>query len=494
MIRFGNLMSDQPDHENPGASVANNVLPLTAQSYGPLAGLAAISDAVTNRVQGAIAAKDNAGNVFTFAADSDDLFRLNGTSWTNVSKSAQAYSVDSERMVQFAVFGNRVVAAMGIADPLQTFVMGTDSAFSDLDAAAPRARHVAVIRDHLMVGNTFDGTDGAQPQRVWFSAIGDPTDWPTIGSADAASKQSDRRDIRYGGAVQRIIGAVGGLDGAIFMETAIYRVIYTGPPGVFRITDVERQRGTPAPYSVVNVGRFAFYLGEDDFYLFDGSGSRPLGAQRIAKSFFAELDQNYFYRVVGAADPINKMVFWIYPGSGNTDGEPNRIAVYNWDIDRWSFGDVTQQYIFEDLTEGYNLDNADSLGNVDNAPHNPDSRAWTAGRLVLSAFDADKKLARYTGSTLEATLETGETGGNDFIFVDGVRPYIDGGTVTVTLRHRNSPSGSVTDDGPNAVGSDGMAHFTREARYLRAQCKIAAGGSWGHAQGVDLVGADGGTL
>ena len=59
--------------------------------------------------------------------------------------------------------------------------------------------------------------------------------------------------------------------------------------------------------------------------------------------------------------------------------------------------------------------------------------------------------------------------------------------------YRDSPSGSVTTDGPNSVDANGTAHFTRSCRYARATIKVAAGGTWTHAQGVDLDVSEDGT-
>ena len=48
---------------------------------------------------------------------------------------------------------------------------------------------------------------------------------------------------------------------------------YIQPPAVFKFREIERDRGAYARNSVVNVGPFGFYLGEDGFFTFNGSGS-----------------------------------------------------------------------------------------------------------------------------------------------------------------------------------------------------------------------------
>ena len=493
MIPFGTFAPDQPDYANPGgATVAKNVLPRTKGSYTPLASLSSVSNALSARAQGGFASRDQDGNVKTFAGDVSKLYELDGSTWNDVSNGT--YTLGDEETWEFTQYGERVIA-VGYNQNPQDYLLCTDVAFSDLAGSPPVGRHVGVIKDFVFIGNHTN-----TPNRVQWCAIDNPTDWPTIGSADAAQKQSDRQDLPEGGWVQAISGAVGNVDGLIFMDTAIYRVQYEGSPTVFGFYKIEHSRGTPAPNSVANVGNQAFYLSEDGFYRTDGITSAPIGAQRVDKWFWNEVDQSYLYRLHGVADPIAKVVMWVFPENGSSDGSCTRYVAYHWDVDEWSHGEFNCQLIFRDMTQGYNLDNADGLGyTVETSPYGPDSRAWTGGRLILSAFDTSNQLARFTGANLAATFETGEYDSTSLLnasgwrlYVDGIRPYVDGGTATVSLKYRDLPTDSVSTDGPNAVDGDGVAHFTRSTRYVRAVVDIAAGGAWTHAQGVDFdVSADG---
>jgi len=489
MIPFAQYTPDQPDYENQGSAYINNVLPRTEASYAPLSGLSSISGVVgTGVVRGAGSLRDNDGVVYNFASDEKDFFLLNTGTWNNVSASAGAYTVSSDYPVEFVGFGERCIAILGLSDDMQTYLMGTDSTFSQLNSDAPRARVGSVIGDFVMVGNTFDSTDGGVPNRVWWSAFNDPTDWPSIGSSDAASKQSDYNDIATGNTVQAIVGAIGGTDGAVFLEKAIYRIVYEGPPTIFGFYEIERDRGAHARNSVVNVGTVAFYLDESGFFAFDGTKSTPIGDRRVDKTFFANLNQTYIDRVYGSADSINKIVFWAYPSVNSTSGEPDTLIMYNWAIDRWSTADVSMQYLTTGLTPGYTLEQLDGINsNLDLLPLSLDSRSWTGGERLLSAFDTDGDLARFSGDILEAQLETTEASGAEGtrIHISGIRPYVDGGTVTTQIRSRDTPGGTPTDSAYEAVGTDGMSHFNISTRYGRARIKIAAGGTWTHAQGVD---------
>ena len=347
-----------------------------------------------------------------------------------------------------------------------------------------RAKAIAVVKDFVMLGNIYDG-DGTTPNRIHWSGINDPTSWLTVGSASAAAVQSDRQDLPVGGEIMAITGAIGGMDGAVFCKKAIYRLSYVGPPTIFNITEVERDRGPVARNSLVNVGSFGFYLGEEGFWSFTGSGSQAIGDQKVDRFFLNDLDQNYIDRVYGAADPVSKMVYWAYAGQNNSSGQPNKVIIYNWGIDRWSTAEVTQEYMFRNLSVAVTLENLDSFGNLDALGVSLDDPSWIGGLTSLNSFNSDYKLCRFTGTNLAATLETQEIGGANRVFVNAIRPYVDGGTMTVKLKHRVAPTDAVTETSENSIDADGQAHFTVSTRFVRAQVNVAAGGEWTHAQGVD---------
>ena len=256
-----------------------------------------------------------------------------------------------------------------------------------------------------MLGNIYD-SDGTTPNRIHWSGINDPTSWLTPGSAAAAAVQSDRQDLPSGGEVMGITGAIGGMDGVVFCRKAIYRLSYVGPPTIFNITEVERDRGPMARNSIVNVGPFGFYLGEEGFWSFTGAGSTAIGDQKVDRFFLDDLDQNFIDRVYGAADPVSKMVYWAYPGANNISGRPNKLIIYNWAIDRWSTAEVEQEYMFRNLSIGYTLELLDDFGNMDSIETPLDDPSWIGGLTSLNGFDSDYKLARFTGTNLAATLET----------------------------------------------------------------------------------------
>jgi hypothetical protein len=477
---------DLPAHQNPGLIVCRNVISRTDKSYGPFSSLATYSSALTARCQGAFTARDDAGNISIFAGDVSKLYSLTSasTTWEDVSNGT--YTAPSDGQWNFCQFGQRIIACNGV-DEAQSYVMGSSTDFADLNAAdAPIAKFPAIVKGFLVLGWV-----NGLPERIHWSALEDPTTFPTPGSAAAAAVQSDFQDlVGDGGWVQGVVGGLGTADGVVFQERAIWRMTYVGSPLVFQFDAVEGARGTPAPGSICKLGAVVAYLGEDDFYMFDGSNSLPIGANQIARTFFADLNQTYIANISSTVDPINKIFYWAYPSGDSTDGVCDRILSWNWNTKRWTLiedaGDI--EYLFRAGTFGYTMDSADGLGyTMDTSPFGPDSRFWTGGYPILAGFNSSHVLGFFSGSALEAEFETGDLDLADGkrIFVSGVRPIIDGGTITASIGYRNTQSDAVSYTTATSVQADAYCPQRVAARFVRANIAIASGGSWTHASSFE---------
>lgn len=497
----------RPDSPNFGADMVTvtGCVPLTKESYGPFPTLATISDALGARCQGGGAFLDSSNNVNVFAADATKLYKLGSTTWADVSQAGD-YTIGSASTIQFiqhSTATNRIIAAGDINTNMQTYVLGSSTLFADLSAAAPRARYIALIHPGIpIVGNTYDATDGYVQNRVWWPDItnNDPTSWPTIGSAAAQAAQSDYRDLAFGGPVTALTGPVGGAaSGLVFCRKAIYRIVYAGPPSVYEFFALSYSLGTPCSNSVVNIRDKVFFVAEDGFYMCDGSGIYPIGAQKVDKYFWGRVDQAYLNRVYGAADPLAKVVYWSAPDGTNSGGDPSFILAYNYELDRWSMPETggALEFMFNGYSVGYTLDDLDAFGTIDTLPYPLWSPAWQGGRPIIGGFYTDHKYGSFSGSAAAVTIDGGEfTGdGGKRPRLRGWRPIVDGsGTgITCTVGYRDTPYGTVIYDTGVTVGADGVAPLNRSARFLRPRMQISAGQSFTHIYGLEPVLSEEGT-
>jgi hypothetical protein len=478
LIEFGEYLPDLPSLGNPGLVTAKNVLP-RENSYDQFPGLSELYDALSVRCYGAFGTRDVDGNAFNFAGDDTNLYNLQAGVWTDVS--GATYATPSDGFWRFTQYGRNVMAT-NYGNAIQNWLMGTSSAFANLGGSPPKARYITTVKDFVLLGNIDDAVDGAVPNRIHWSALGDPTDW----TPDAAT-QSDFRNLDASkGWVTQVVG---GEYFTVFQERAISRGSYVGSPIVFQVDEVESGRGTQAQGSVAKFGNLLPYLGLDGFYIHNGQSSEPIGAGKVDKTFYADLDQNYYYRITSIIDPINKLYMMAYPGAGNTAGRPNKIMIFNFSPNarkRWAYAEVDTDVIFPFVSPGYTLDELDAFGNMDTLAFSLDSRVWTGNSSILAAFNSNKKLATFTGDALSAILQTGEVNllAGYRALVTLLKPLITGASAAVTMNTitRNTRQESQTVSSPISLNGTGNAPCRSNAFYHGFRANISGG--FDEAQGI----------
>jgi hypothetical protein len=106
---------------------------------------------------------------------------------------------------------------------------------------------------------------------------------------------------------------------------------------------------------------------------------------------------------------------------------------------------------------------------------------------LIAQFAATHKLGIFTGSNLEATLESGEQGtAGTEIFTNGFRPITDAATVYGSVSWRQNQTATPTIGTEQAMmARTGYVNLRREARYIRFKQRIPAGTTWSFAAGIE---------
>ena len=483
LFPFAEWLPDIPAWENPGALVARNVIP-GPNSYKPFPNKVVFSTALGSRCQGAIVARDLAGNFYNYAGDSTALYQLTGASWSNETRLVSgSYTTNTEDFWEFVQWGETVIACNGAAaDTPQRISLGAAN-FINLPGGPNPARHIAVVRDFVVLGNI----SGA-PQTVQWSAINNSDSW----TASPATLADSQRLAGDGGWIQRIIG---GEYGVIFQERSIWRMTFVGSPLVFQFDQVHKNLGAYCPQAVIAYQNLAFFLSEDGFYMFDGVNVKPIGRGKVDQTFLADLDTTYYNRVFAGIDPLNKLVMWAYPASGNANGNPNKILIYNWGFDKWSeVVDIDIELLARNVSGAYTLDGLDAITtNLDALPVSLDSRRWNAGQLLASCFDNAHKLANFNGSSMAATVDTGEfqlnRGMNGRAYITEVRPNVEGvsASAQITLITRNGLNESVSSGTVMSPNATGFVQTRSTARLHRVRTTTTNNVNFSNLYGVEVV-------
>ena len=600
-LPFGEWLPDQPDHLNPGATVATNVYHAQS-SYKPVKGLVAYSGTsnVTKNAKGAGSFRDNTNTVFTFVATKETIYKLtsgtfseigarnvllatakasctitvsdyanigasktitlkkndgstvvftsatgspstnefqvqtnNDTTATNLKNTINGHadftatvsnavvtvtratignenltnvSSDTTRLtttdfyggtpltgsdtdyVTFTQFGQYVIASNGVDVP-QYYLMGTSTVFNNLSTIAssgtpPTFKTSGVVRDFLVTGNIV----GAK-NRVAWSGINDIATW------EAGVSSSDTQDLPGSGG--QVVAITSGEVGYVFREDQIIRMDFVGGNVIFRFSVLSPNRGAVYGQTVCQDNRQVFFYASDGFFQINGDQILPIGAEKVNRFFDGDLNKAYSDRITAAVDPFNTLAIWLYPSkdNANTTGICDKLLIYNYVTQKWSIAKVKASQIFKQFVVANTVELMDIISeNLDEINISLDTPYWTTGQLYLGAVDENFKAAIFSGTTLEAELETKETE----LFpglranVTGVRPIVDASS-NVIIKTRDKLSDAVTSSSSSTINDTGIAPVRQSGRYFRANVKIPAESIWNNAQGIDLTASQGGS-
>lgn len=475
-------MPDMAPLANPGLIRATNVRP-GGGGYLPVRALSPVSAAIPARVIGYASYNRTNGIPVSFAGTASNLYWLNSTAWTDVLTGS--VSVTSGNQWEFAQYGVVVLAmAKGVAP--RSWDLTADpsvTTWSTISGPPSTYSHMAVLREFVVFGN-----DSTYPQRIRWGANGSYSDW----AIDPLGTEADEQDLPDGGDVMRIVG---GQYGVIVQRHAIRRMTYVGGAIIWQIDRIENGKGTVASGSVVNYGPLVFYLDEDGFWLFDGNASRPIGTNRVNRTFWADANLAEFSKMSSAIDPQNTLVYWAYVSRTNStpDPTPDKIICYNYTEDKWSLIETGENvdYIATGLTESVTLDGLDALfaefGDVSPAPDDP---FWDGNNLDIAIIDSSHRLAYLKGNNLAATIETGEmqmTPGSRSR-IRRIVPMCDGGSVSISVGYRDIQStASPTYTTATAQSATGyVSPRGSTARYQRFRITTSAGTDFDRLLGLDI--------
>lgn len=472
MIPIASFAPDRSRFDPRSSSAIANAVP-TADGWGPMKDLSLISQALGSPCKGAVFVRESTGNFGIIAGTATGLYKFVNAdgSWTDISGPSAPYDLPDGDHWSFAVFGTRLVA-VNISDPVQVHDIDAGGAFSDLAGSPPKARYAWVANGYLILGNT-----NTSSKRIQWSGLENIEYW-TVGN-----RGSDYQDMPDGG---DIAGGVGDEAGAfVFQRDRVRRMDFAPGSGfTFNFRDVDAARGAVSPLSIVSIGQGDFvYLSESGFYR--GAASKPIGAETVDRWFFDRVNLDFLAETQGAADPFNKIVWWLFTASDAS----RQLIGYDWQLDRWTRSDAAPTLLAGLATTGYGLDDLDAISaSLDALPYSLDSRVWSGGRPAFAAFDGSHRLGFFEGQNRAATLETAEVSLHRGFrsFVNGFRPLTDAADLTGQVGRKDKEGDAVTWSPAIAPSSlTGLIPCRASARLHRFRLNIAAADVWSICHGVE---------
>lgn len=401
MISFVGFAPDLPP-ETPGIFTdCNNILPCITgfeSAKSPVdSGLGAINSACV----GFAVVRKTDGNARTFCGTSTKLYENTGT-WADESK-AGGYSLGSDDRWRFAQFGNTTLAAA----KTETIQANSSTIFANLSGTAPKAAIIETINNQVFAFDTNDAGFGDDPTRWWCSALGSSTDWTPSVTTQCVSGQllSAPGGIKAGKKLGEIIVA--------YKSNAIYVGQYVGAPVVWDFRQLPGNIGAPSQEAVVTTGTAHYFIGQDDFYVFDGTRPVPLNPP-IRDWFFDNFDAKFANKICGTYDQASRRIFWWFP-TLSSSGALAKCIVLNTKTMQWGRMDIPIEMASDFVTSGVTYDGVGSLyATYDDLPTtiSYDSPFWNSSGSTLSVFKSDHKSYTLSGTPEASSITTGVHGDN----------------------------------------------------------------------------------
>ena len=189
-----------------------------------------------------------------------------------------------------------------------------------------RDRHV------IAFGCDPEATPGVQdPLTIRFSDQENPAEWRTEPPSPTVTTAGELRI----GTGSEIIGAIQTKQQiVVFTDVSVHAMQYLGDPFTFGVQEVSSSVSIVSPNSMVAVGDMVFWMGKNEFYVYDGAVSQiPCDVKEYV---FSGLNVSQQLKVYAGHSSSFSEVWWFYPGTGSPEND--RYVVYNYEQKVWYYG------------------------------------------------------------------------------------------------------------------------------------------------------------
>lgn len=267
----------------------------------------------------------------------------------------------------------------------------------------------------------------------------------------------------------RIIGAIRSRNAInIWTDRAIYTQSFVGPPFVFNFTQVGSNCGLIAPHAAIDVDGVSFWMGENNFYSYDGR-VRTLDCT-VRRYVYSDFNRTQQEKVFAGLNSEFKEIVWLYPMAGSE--EPNAYVIYNYEEDTWVYGKLFEDGIVTVYTDAAVYDNTITIGR-------------TSATDTMYVYNNEPR-GIYTGNNqaLTSFLQSAEFDldeGKKLMFADKIIPdytFSPGETIQFSITTRDYPSSDPKEKGPYTIAAN-TNKVNLRARGRQAFVKVSATNSGG---------------
>lgn len=436
-----------------------NLIPsLTGMLGAPTAITPASTPALSATCLGCETLEDLSGDRRVFAGTATKLYELTGGAWDDVSRGA-TYTGSTATRWSFTQFGDASLAA-NRADVIQRATTGD---FADI-SGAPKAEIIFSVGSFVMALNVNDGSE--KPDGWHCSATFDETDWTEDIDTQCASGRlvSSPGDITAGASLGEYAVA--------YKKKSVYLGQYVGAPAVWSWQLIPGgESGCVGKNAVCDIGGAHFYVGADNFWLFDGSRPAPLADGVLRDWFFTNSNPLTLQNSICLFNRKTNRVWIFYPSTTST--VLDSALVFHVTTKRFGRANMTIESAFTFTTHGMTYADLaakySTFADLPDAPYS--SPMWTDGQTALAIFNSSHQLQTLTGATATASMTTGEVGSDEAVsLLQSVRLRFKTYPTTSAIQTSfASVQGAGYTHGPSGTLNDGKFDLLKSARWHKAE-------------------------
>lgn len=211
-----------------------------------------------------------------------------------------------------------------------------------LDSGATRfldsCRILVGYKDRLVALNCLETDGGGSrtfPSRCRFSQNGDPTaattSWldDTRGRGGYIDAPTQQQIITADILKDRLI---------VYFERSTWELIYTGyPDAPFRWQQLNNELGCESTFSVIGFDSSVLGVGNVGVHACNGVNVSRIDEKIPDEIYKIHNGSNGPERVYGIRDYVPQLVYWAFPSEQEEPTFPNRVLVYNYEMNTWAF-------------------------------------------------------------------------------------------------------------------------------------------------------------
>ena len=436
---------------------------------------------------------------YWFYASETKVYRTNGSINVNVTRQTAGadvnYTGDYDDGWTGTTF-NGVLILNNRQDAPQFYDTAT-SKMKDL-TAWPTGWTTGVVRpfkNYLIALDVKDDTGTAFPSMVkWSDAAplgGIPASWDPVNPAVQAGY-----NILPDTAGRCIEGKALNDTFFIYKSDAVWAMQFIGGNFIFSFRKVfSDDTGILSRDCVTEFNGKHFVVGVSDIYVHDGTSKKSVIANKMARSFYTQINSEHVDKVKCVSDVPNKEIWVYFPTVDSADGRANKALVWNWEVDDWSQRDLVN---ISYISTGVIADSPDDnyTWEYDNDGWNTDTTNWGENRfnpsrksLFIVNYDDSLFYKGNTGLTINGNdyYSYAERIGIDFgddqgyKYINSITPHIVGeGKVNVYVgtEHQQGSGIAWSQPQPFVVDQDYKVNFRESGRYIGVRFESASVNQW----------------